>query len=605
MTDRITFTAPATVTAEGRRIRGSVQLAGSRTWRNGEWLEVDPGALAAADASDVVARWDHDPSKILGRTTNGTVSLNRDDQGLSYETAELPNTTYANDALELVNGGYVTGSSFEIEGLGYSFSKDPVDGARVRRITSIARVTDVSPTPHPAFVDSMAAAFTKETGMSAPTPEVEPVEPAQPEAAPATKPEAPHATFSANETAEATERFARTLSTEQIEQAMDGIVAEANGDLRGIALDQYEAYAKVYGERKRVDAEVQERAARMQALHNIRLGRIPKAPAQTGLLESDDYREAFNRFLRGDRVALEQFAGQSVTGDGTQGGYSVPESFRQRIVERMKAFGGIQQVAETITTSDGRDLPWPTNDDTANSAVIATEGSAAGSGGADLVFGEVRLGAYTYDATGASNNPLLVSKELIQDSAFDIEAFVSRKLAERLGRKMAADFATADGSSKPKGLLAKSADVMSATTMYAALVEHHFQVDQAYRESGNCRWVLGDSTLANIYGSVDLNGRPLFIPTADASGAGRPAGTLLGYPVQLDQGAGTKVAFGDIFQGFIIRYVRDVQVDVDPYTNIKSRQIAYHAWARADSDVQDANAYSVSDYSTVSADATS
>jgi HK97 family phage major capsid protein len=169
---------------------------------------------------------------------------------------------------------------------------------------------------------------------------------------------------------------------------------------------------------------------------------------------------------------------------------------------------------------------------------------------------------------------------------------------------MAADFATADGSSKPKGLLAKSADVMTATTMYAALVEHHFQVDQAYRESGNCRWVLGDTTLAKVYGSVDLNGRPLFVPTADASGAGKPAGTLLGYPVQLDQGSGTKVAFGDIFQGFIIRYVRDVQIDVDPYTNIKTRQIAYHAWARADSDVQDANAYSVSEYSTVSADAT-
>jgi HK97 family phage major capsid protein len=129
-----------------------------------------------------------------------------------------------------------------------------------------------------------------------------------------------------------------------------------------------------------------------------------------------------------------------------------------------------------------------------------------------------------------------------------------------------------------------------------------FQVDSAYREGGNCRWVLSDSVLVDVYASVDGNGRPLFIPTADASGAGRPTGSILGYPVTLDQGAGTLVAFGDIRAGYIIRNVRGVQVDVDPFTNIKSRQLAFHAWARADGNIQDSSAYSVSQYSGVSAD---
>jgi HK97 family phage major capsid protein len=304
---------------------------------------------------------------------------------------------------------------------------------------------------------------------------------------------------------------------------------------------------------------------------------------------------------------MAQFA-QAIAGDGTQGGYSVPDGFLNRIVVRMKAFGGVQKLADSITTGDGQPLRWPSVDDTANSAVIATEGSAASGGGADLVFGSVTLGAYSFDATGTGNLPLLVSKELLQDSAIPLENFISDRLAERLGRKMAAEFANGTGSNEPLGLFAKSADVMTATTFFAAVQEHFFQVDQAYRDDnidGDVSWLMSDTNLAKVLGSVDGNGRPLFIPAANSSGAAGPSGSLLGYPVYLDQAAGTNVAFGDMKRGFIIRYVRGVQIDVDPYTAIKSRQVAYHAWARADSNVQDANAYSVSDYTSVTADAAS
>jgi hypothetical protein len=49
--------------------------------------------------------------------------------------------------------------------------------------------------------------------------------------------------------------------------------------------------------------------------------------------------------------------------------------------------------------------------------------------------------------------------------------------------------------------------------------------------------------------------------------------------------------------------VRDIQVVVDPYANTQTRQTAYHAWARTDSNIQDSAAVSVSDYAGVSANA--
>lgn len=595
MTDRITFAA--TVSAEGRRIRGSVQLAGQRTRRNGEWLEVDPAALVKADASQAVGRWEHDPHKILGRQTNNTLTLSRTDQGIEYELPALPKTSYADDALELVNGGYVTGSSFEIEGIRSRFYADPETGDRVRVITHIDRLIDVSPVGDPAFINSTAVAFSKESEMPEPT-TVEPT--VTPPVAPAITP-TPAAPTEAQPI-----RFARDILTRQgigaLEGAMDSLMASSKGEMNASEDEQYQAFATVYDEEQRKSAETKSRRQSLKLAHDLRLGKLPKAP-ESDLFASDDYHEAFTNYLRtGDKGQMEQFA-QSIAGDGTQGGYAVPDGFLNRIVERMKAYGGIAGVAETITTDTGQSLRWPSNDDTANTAVIAAENTAAGSGGADLILGNITLGAYSYDATGTGNNPLKVSKELIQDAAFDIEAFVARKLAERLGRKMAADFGNGTGSGQPKGLFAKSADVMTATTMYLSLVEHFFQVDQAYRDGGNCRWVLGDTILAKIFNSVDENNRPLFTPLNSATGANAPAGTLLGKPVTLDQSAASNVAFGDIAAGYIIRYVRSVQVDVDPYTNIKTREIAYHAWARADANVQDSFAYSVSSYSGVSADA--
>jgi HK97 family phage major capsid protein len=389
--------------------------------------------------------------------------------------------------------------------------------------------------------------------MPAPTTTEDPT--AEPNAPPATPPPAdppaPRVTFSQPEPEDRLARFreyAADLTTPQIEGTIDSIRAAGITETNA---DQLEGFTAELRSRQRTDTAARQRMEHLQQLADLARGVVPAPPSAHELFASDDYAHAFGDYLRtGDKNGMAQFA-QSISGTGAEGGYTVPDDFRTKFTEAMAAYGGIQQAAEVLETNDGRSLPWPTNNDTANSAVVATEGAAPGSAGADLVFGEVNLGAFSIAATGTSTAPLKVSWELLQDSAFDFAGFVSRKLGERLGRKAAAYYATGVGTTEPFGLLAKTPDTMTATTMFAALVEHHFQVDEAYRSGGNCRWVFSDSTLAKVYGSVDLQGRPLFIPSADSSGAGRPAGMLLGYPVQLDQGAGTLVAFGDIRAGFV------------------------------------------------------
>jgi HK97 family phage prohead protease len=416
--------------------------------------EIDPAAIVGANADDVLARFEHNPMSLLGRTSNGTVRLSRDDQGLSYEI-DVPNTSVGNDVLELVNRGDVRGSSFEIAGhRGRHFSRGR---DRVYRITHITRLVDVAPVSDPAFAGTSVETYSRGDGsMPAPTTTEDPT--AEPNAPPATPPPAdppaPRVTFSQPEPEDRLARFreyAADLTTPQIEGTIDSIRAAGITETNA---DQLEGFTAELRSRQRTDTAARQRMEHLQQLADLARGVVPAPPSAHELFASDDYAHAFGNYLRtGDKNGMAQFA-QSIAGTGAEGGYTVPDEFRTKITETMAAYGGIQQAAEVLETPDGRSLPWPTNNDTANSAVVATEGAAPGSAGADLVFGEVNLGAFSIAATGTSNAPLKVSWELLQDSAFDFAGFVSRKLGERLGRKAAAYYATGVGTTEPFGLLA-------------------------------------------------------------------------------------------------------------------------------------------------------
>jgi HK97 family phage major capsid protein len=288
-------------------------------------------------------------------------------------------------------------------------------------------------------------------------------------------------------------------------------------------------------------------------------------------------------------------------GTGTEGGFLVPDTFRTKLVERMKAYGGIANVVDEITTGDGTPLSWPTVDDTANVGEIVQEGNTFSSG-ADIVFGTANLGAYSYATGGSGSTPIRVSVELLQDAAFDVEALLSRLLGVRIGRIQATHLATGTGVSQPKGLVTGLTPVASTTAAgalaYSDLVDYVHAVDPAYRNPG-CRWVFNDTTLKKIRKIVDSTGRPVVKGQDEGIATAPGAETLLGYPVTIDQGFSditnnsTQIfgAFGDLVEGYVVRRVRDVVLVVDPYGRAHNRQVQYSAWARMDATQQNTNAY--------------
>ncbi len=289
-------------------------------------------------------------------------------------------------------------------------------------------------------------------------------------------------------------------------------------------------------------------------------------------------------------------------GAGSAGGYTIPTGFRQIIIERMKAYGGFAPNAQEITTATGQILEWPTLDDTSNQAEIVAEG-ATFAAGADLVFGIKQLGAYKYMAGGASNAPLKVSYELLQDSAFDVQGLLAKAFATRMGRKQAVDFITGTGTGQPQGLVTPQtvwSSIASTTVpVYSELVNTVHALDPAYR--AGAKWLMNDASLGIIRAMVDSQNRPLWEPMAQSGMGEMPAGMLLGYPVIIDQampaiatsGSTKWLAFGDFNESYVIRRVRDIQMVVLNELFAANGQVGFMAWARADGTVQDPNAYVV------------
>ena len=108
-----------------------------------------PGAFTKTlkDKDDVRALVDHDPSKILGRTTAGTLELREDKKGLAVDI-DTPDTTVGRDIVESIGRKDVSKMSF-----GFRTIEDrwiTKDGEDVRELVA-AKLYDVSPVTFPAY----------------------------------------------------------------------------------------------------------------------------------------------------------------------------------------------------------------------------------------------------------------------------------------------------------------------------------------------------------------------------------------------------------------------------------------------------------------------
>lgn len=256
---------------------------------------------------------------------------------------------------------------------------------------------------------------------------------------------------------------------------------------------------------------------------------------------SDEYKCSFWNAMR-VKAPMPSVLNALQEGTDSEGGYLVPDEFERTLVEALEEENVFRTLAHVIRTSSGdRKIP-----------VVASKGSASwvDEEGAyqesDDAFSQVSIGAYKLGTM------IKVSEELLADSVFDLEAYISKEFARRIGSREEESFFNGDGKGKPLGILAAAGGAEVGVTAASAtaitadeVIDLFYSLKAPYRK--NAVWLLNDATVKQIRKLKDSTGQYLWQPSLVA---GTPD-TILGRPVKTSAfmptaAAGAKtIAFGD------------------------------------------------------------
>ena len=369
---------------------------------------------------------------------------------------------------------------------------------------------------------------------------------------------------------------------------------EDKGDQKWTAEEQatYDGYMADISEARAGIKRLEDlRAAEADAFFNDATEEARKRAQRSGETVEIDAVQAIALYLRhGDRVTAEQaiaIRNAMSTGTNTEGGYTVPSEVAAMVIDSLKAFGGMREVAEIITTESGHPLNWPTSDGTAEVGEIVAENGAAT--GADITFGTVAVNPYMY-----SSKKIALPWQLIADSAVDVIGFVTNRLSTRLGRITNTHYTTGDGSSKPYGVVARASAGTTGTTgqtltvIYDDLFALKHSVNRAYRNGA--RWMMNDASVGIVSKIKETTGRPIWEPSVTA---GAPD-MLLGHPVNINDDIAVMAANAKsiLFGNFSYYKIRDVAGSVqmrrfDDSAFALNGQVGFCGWMRTGGNLVD------------------
>jgi HK97 family phage major capsid protein len=329
-------------------------------------------------------------------------------------------------------------------------------------------------------------------------------------------------------------------------------------------------------------------------------GRVVEATARAVRDNGGDPRAVFQKWMRGGDGALNAADLATIqntmsTTTNSEGGFTVATEVAQSVLENLKAFGGMREVANVIQTAQGNPINFPTSDGTSEVGEILAENASATD--LDPTFGVRTLSVFKY-----SSKVVTVPYELLQDASVDVEAMVRARLATRIGRITNAHFTTGTGSGQPNGVVTATSVGKTGTTgqtltvTYDDLVDLQHSVDPAYRALNNEKFMMNDSTLRSIRKLKDGQNRPIFVPGYETGVPGGMPDTLLGSPVVINQDVATMAANAKsiLFGDFSFYTIRDVmEVTLFRFTDsvfTRKGQVGFLAWSRHGGQMIDVNA---------------
>ena len=268
-------------------------------------------------------------------------------------------------------------------------------------------------------------------------------------------------------------------------------------------------------------------------------------------IRGDEYRK---NFLNAIRTNFKNDAtGYLREGALVDGGYLLPVELHSEIIVKLESENILRQISKTITTASEHRISILT---TAPTASWLGEGEEIAVSNAQ--FGQTSLNAYKLAVN------LKLSNELLQDSYYQLESFISDEFSKSLGRAEEESFITGapdvSGNTKqPTGILTVLNQSATGTIQTVGneisaddILSLYYSVDRAYRKSAV--FLASDATIAALRKLKDNTQNYIWQPSLQE---GEPS-RIFGVPIYssnfMPAPASGNIAliFGDFRNSFII-----------------------------------------------------
>tara|TARA_R110002020_G_scaffold273792_1_gene488956 strand:+ start:4307 stop:5509 length:1203 start_codon:yes stop_codon:yes gene_type:complete len=305
---------------------------------------------------------------------------------------------------------------------------------------------------------------------------------------------------------------------------MRDILDVASAEGRSLSAEETQKYDRIEADVDGYTATVdrQEKQARAESSIKDAIGEAKvssKAMTKHQRADSDEYRNAFNKYMRyGSNALVGEEARTLTEGTDSEGGYLTETILERRLVEGLADNNIMRSLATVVNTTSDRNIS--VLDTVGDAAWLAESGTYAP---VDTSFSQVSLGAFK------ASTLMLISEELLQDSIFDLTSFVSQIFSRRLGELEEAAMIAGTGSGQPTGAVngASTGHTLATINTWTAddLLDFQYSLKRQYRRNGS--FIFNDASIKDIRKLQDANDHWIWQPSMRDGEPDR----LLGNPI--------------------------------------------------------------------------
>jgi HK97 family phage major capsid protein len=159
------------------------------------------------------------------------------------------------------------------------------------------------------------------------------------------------------------------------------------------------------------------------------------------------------------------------------------------------------------------------------------------------------------------------------------EDWLVDRLANKLFRLVAAEVAAGTGTNEPTGLatITAAGTYTKAAMTYTDLMTIIAALPTEYNPGAS--FVMSRATFfGNVLNIQTTQKQPVVVADPQA-----PAKfNILGYPVILEDGVGTDIIFGDLKEGYVFNFGKDVEVESDASVAFRTGSVVFRGMALGD-----------------------